>query len=152
MYTIESVGPTKEWSGAHGPMLDYQIKFKEEPEWVTVTQKPSTPAPAVGQTLNGSITPTQYGKKFKKEQVMGGGASSSPRQPLDHDSMYRCNALNNATALVAGSGAKDEVLPARVTELADALYAWLKGSPVVSNDGDPGFTDEDMGQEPSFDL
>lgn len=149
MYTIEAVGPIKEWSGAHGLMKDYQIKFKEEPEWVTVTQKPETPAPTVGQTLTGTINPTQYGKKFKKEQAFSGGGSGSPRQPIDHDSMYKCNALNNATALVSGSGVKEGVVPARVTELADQLYAWLKGE-TKAPDGDPGFSDADLASVPNF--
>lgn len=144
MYTIEAVGPIKEWSGAHGPMKDYQIKFKEEPEWVTVTQKPETPAPTVGQTLTGTINPTQYGKKFKKEQTFSGGGGS-PRQPIDHDSMYKCNALNNAVAM-AGDGANEEQVIIR----AGVFYAWLKGE-TKAPDGDPGFSDADLASIPNFD-
>lgn len=145
MYTIEAVGPIKEWSGAHGPMKDYQIKFKEEPEWVTVTQRPETPAPTVGQTLTGTINPTQYGKKFKKEQTFAGGGSGSPRQPIDHDSMYKCNALNNAVAM-AGDGANEEQVIIR----AGVFYAWLKGE-TKAPDGDPGFSDADLASIPNFD-
>lgn len=143
MYTIEAVGPIKEWSGAHGPMKDYQIKFKEEPEWVTVTQRPETPAPTVGQTLTGTINPTQYGKKFKKEQAFSGGGGS-PRQPIDHDSMYKCNALNNAVAM-AGDSTNEQILGR-----ADVFYAWLKGE-TKAPDGDPGFSDADLASIPNFD-
>lgn len=73
-------------------------------------------------------------RKFTRKQREEGGVQNEPTQSSNpatpatqgsnynpnHDSMYRCNALNNAVA----TGEKDLD---KLTQLADDFYAWLGG-------------------------
>lgn len=88
-YEIAWVGDrTREWQSQHGLMVDYRIALEDRDGTLTLTQKPSTDPPRVGQELFGHIeeeevTPrngdpfTAY--KFKKDQQPNG---SSPREQL----------------------------------------------------------------------
>lgn len=120
------------WQSNYGEMKSYYVQFEGSTEAVKINQKPETPAPEVGQVLTGDIVADKFGKKFQKAAkpgFTGGGQSSQPPKQIDHDSMYRCNALNNATALAnaaredqKGGLDVDSILP-----VADKFYTWLKG-------------------------
>lgn len=85
-YTIASVDREKPWEGNYGPRIDYTCTLRDqagtEHKSVVVTQKPETAKPTVGQTLNGTIEPGNFGPKFKKEQQQGygGGRSRDPKE------------------------------------------------------------------------
>lgn len=107
------------WTSSYGEMKTYYVKFEGQTEAIKINQKPDTPAPEVGQTLTGDIVEDKFGKKFKKQSAgFSGGSAGGSSKPIDHDSMYRCNALNNAAEV---GGEVQEVLAN-----ADKFYAWLK--------------------------
>lgn len=63
-YKITDVKKLKEYEGKYGKLVSYSIQI--DGEWVQLSQKPETPAPQIGSEIEGSITDTEYGKKFKK--------------------------------------------------------------------------------------
>ena len=114
------------WQSNYGEMKSYYVQFEGNAEAVKINQKPDTPAPTVGQILTGDIVADKFGKKFQKAAkpgftVSGGSQSSEPPKQIDNDSMYRCNALNNAVAFVNVKSETDNVL-----NWADEFYQWLK--------------------------
>lgn len=79
-YTVQFVSPeTRQYETKFGPMVAYKVKFAEAADTVDISQKPTSPAPYVGQTMDGHIEETQYGHKFKKEYNQGGGGGFTPR-------------------------------------------------------------------------
>jgi hypothetical protein len=78
-YTIKAVTGNKPWAGQHGPMMSYYLTLVDgegqETANVDLAQKPTSPAPQPGQTLEGNIDQGSYGPKFKKAftQSFGGG-------------------------------------------------------------------------------
>lgn len=120
------------WQSNYGEMKSYYVQFEGNTEAVKINQKPETPAPEVGQVLTGDIVADKFGKKFQKAAkpgftVSGGGQSSQPPKQVDHDSMYRCNALNNAVVYATGDKKQKDYLAEEITDVADTFYKWLKG-------------------------
>jgi len=68
-YTIKAVHPeVRRYPTKHGEMVSYKLRFNEVDTIVELGQKPSTDAPVVGQTLEGTIDMSAaYGPKFKKD-------------------------------------------------------------------------------------
>jgi hypothetical protein len=75
--------PPKQWNNKDGhPMVTYKMRLSEpgqpgqvQAEW---NRKPDSPAPQVGQMLDGNLEDGQYGKKFKPAtQSFGGGGGKS---------------------------------------------------------------------------
>jgi hypothetical protein len=66
-YKVTAVSPqTKPWSSQYGDMVTYYVKVEgREDVPVQVNKKASSPAPQVGEVLNGEINRTEYGDKFK---------------------------------------------------------------------------------------
>lgn len=117
------------WTSSYGEMKTYYVKFEGQAEAIKINQKPDTPAPEVGQTLTGDIVEDKFGKKFKKAAKPGftastGNANLTMNNKPDHDSMYRCNALNNAVAWCSAVKQGDQ---SDVTMIANDFYTWLKG-------------------------
>lgn len=75
-YTIEAVAKEiREYSSKFGPMKSYKVKLSGELDPVEISQKDTTPAPVAGEKISGTITDTEYGKKFKKEYNPQGGST-----------------------------------------------------------------------------
>lgn len=135
----------------------YNVFFEGETKPVFMMAKN---APTVGQIEYGQIvdTPKKSGdgtyRKFTRKQREEGSVptqSSNPVAPAtqgsnfdtsygsNHDSMYRCNALNNAVA----TGEKDLD---KLTQLANSFYAWLAGDahkhPMVEQTATPEVKDD----------
>lgn len=78
-YKVTAVNPeTKNWSSKYGPMVTYEIKLEGHDYPVQLNQKPETPAPTVGQELNGDIENGNFPDgalyyRFKKTSTFGGG-------------------------------------------------------------------------------
>lgn len=134
-YTVQSVNKLGEGNEFGTP---YNVKFSEEAETVFMLAKK---APVEGETEHGNITneptkkdPSKTYRRFKRAQKDGGsftpGQSSQPKQ-IDHDSMYRCNALNNAVAFASATyDPKDDDIDGvstHISMMADKFYEWLKG-------------------------
>jgi hypothetical protein len=86
-YTIKAVTGNKPWAGQHGPMMSYYLTLVDgegqETANVDLAQKPTSPAPQPGQTLEGNIDQGSYGPKFKKaftQSFGGGGRGKSPEE------------------------------------------------------------------------
>lgn len=129
-YTITSVGDPRSWTGKFGPMLSYDLRLEGEQETVELAQKPTTQAPVLGQTIEGTIDRTgPHGPKLKKAQPMGGSGGGRPKDPdLDHR-IARQVAFKGAIELVAASppifGEDDTKAPSLHNEVAIASVAAL---------------------------
>lgn len=133
-YTVQAVDVLGAASDYGTP---YNVKFAEEAETAFMLAKK---APVVGEVEHGNITdeptkkdPSKTYRRFRRQQQEGFSKPSVQNTPkqVDHDSMYRCNALNNAATYVAhaGTGASDPTNDERVDVIlqnADRFYAWLK--------------------------
>lgn len=133
-YTIKAVSPdTRSYSTQYGDMVSYRIKFEETDDntIIELGQKASTPAPTVGQVLNGTIDmSSKFGPKFKKEYNQGGGftqpATSSPSTSsspsgkggfqADPFTMYLSYAKDIAVALIGSKAGYDEEMFGKILE------------------------------------
>lgn len=80
-YTIKAVNPqTRAYSTKFGEMVSYKVLFEGIDTPVEISQKASSKAPAVGDSVDGTIDMSApYGPKFKKEfnqGSFGSGGSS----------------------------------------------------------------------------
>lgn len=125
-YTVQTVQKLGEGNEYGTP---YTVKFAEEAETVFMLAKK---APVVGETEHGHITdeptkkdPDKTYRRFKRAKEGFTAPQGSQEQPkqVDHDSMYRCNALNNAVAWCAAVKKGDNE---DVTAVASQFYIWLK--------------------------
>jgi N-methylhydantoinase B/oxoprolinase/acetone carboxylase alpha subunit len=68
-YVIQAVSKTvRGFDGKFGPMKSYKVKFQGDDVAVEITQKAETPAPKLGDTLEGTIdTGGSFGPQFKKD-------------------------------------------------------------------------------------
>jgi hypothetical protein len=99
----------------------------EQVSWLAKSQ------PQVGDTVYGTITeeekknkPGETYRRFRKEQRENYQTNQSNEIREDNDSMYRCNALNNAVA-----SRKDGESVETTLSVADKYYEWLKGNQIV---------------------
>lgn len=135
-YKIELVAEVvREYESKFGPMKSYKLKLPGEIDPVELSQKATTPAPKVGDVLNGHLEDTEYGKKFKKDFQQGGGfKSGASKLPLDNFTMYLSYAKDLAIACIA-EGSFDLKLYAQVLEAVEAggaqLYASRQDTPKV---------------------
>lgn len=132
-YTVAAVSPTvKDVQTKFGDMKVYRLKFNETDASTVVElmQKDSTPAPSVGDTLNGTIDMSgQYGPKFKKDKDFGSSPRSSggnysrpPFVPRNDDpfTMYLSYAKDIAVALI---GTKEGYDQEKLSSILDDVLA-----------------------------
>lgn len=111
-YTIrEVIGQPNAWSSQKGgPMLSYSLDVTGDDGFtgqVELNQKDSTPAPTVGQVIDGTLDKSnpKYAPKLKKAPPQGGGfGGGGPRagkSKADQDSIERAVAYKGAVDLVA---------------------------------------------------
>lgn len=110
-YKVTAVKPEpKQWSGAYGPMLTYEVMLEGHEVPVEVNKKPESPAPQKGDELYGDINRTEYGDKFKGAPkpfggAGGGGGFKGGGKPMaDPFTMYLSYAKDIAVALIAAGG------------------------------------------------
>lgn len=133
-FTIDSVQDyPREWNSTKGgPMLSYKINVTDEAgaktlavEWA---RKKDSPAPVVGQTLDGAIEPTDYGPKFKAAQgSFGGGGGGRQRDPKETAAIQRMAAHKAAVGLIqakaqAGLATEEDFKPSKVAALTDWFF------------------------------
>jgi hypothetical protein len=137
-YTITAVQPEpRAWNSTKGgPMLSYRVTLRNEQgaekpnvEWA---RKATSPAPAVGQTIEGTVEDGQYGPKFKAAQQMGGGGGGGgrPRDPAERRSIAmqasQKVAVDAVRACLDSGLWKPEdptrVIAAAIIAVADKLY------------------------------
>lgn len=127
-YKIEAVAAkVREFETKFGQMKSYKVKLSGEDEPVEISQKDSTPAPTVGETVTGTISETEYGKKFKKE--FGGGFTGkasgfSGSKPSDPFTMYLSYAKDIAVARIAAGLEKRETIEVIDETIANAYILY----------------------------
>lgn len=88
-YKIIEVQPRKEWTGNYGTFQDYALRLQEVStkvvldSWVSLSQKPETPAPAVGGHIHGHTESQTSSKgttylKFKKVNAQYANGYNQP--------------------------------------------------------------------------
>lgn len=117
-YTIKAVNPqARSYETKFGSMVSYKVMFENFETVVEISQKASSPAPKVGDTVEGTIDMSApYGPKFKKEYNQGGfgsptgqstqgrsagSTSGSSKFEKDPFTMYLSYAKDVAVALIA---------------------------------------------------
>lgn len=146
-YTIKAVNPqTRAYSTKFGEMVSYKVLFEGIGTPVEISQKASSKAPEVGDSVDGTIDMSApYGPKFKKEfsQSFGGGATGNSSSPMrsqgtstsgsgkfnsDPFTMYLSYAKDVAVALIASKGGYDAEKFAEVLDDVIAGGKTLYGS------------------------
>lgn len=129
-YKIKAVkAEPKEWPSQYGPMLTYTVLFEDRETPVEINKKPDSPAPKVGDIVEGDINRTEYGDKFKaapKAFGGGGGGAKSFSKPQDQYTMFLSYAKDVAVAMLDKTGKLDEaaygVVLAAVNDGGKTLY------------------------------
>lgn len=82
-FTVTALhGQGKPWStkDGKGPFIPHRFEVQGTAGICEWSRKEGSPGPTVGEVLEGELTQTQYGWKFKKAQSNGGGFGKSPEQ------------------------------------------------------------------------
>lgn len=93
-FKVLSATKLKERDSQYGKMIDYMMVFEDDKAG-EMSQKADTPAPKAGDVLEGEITQTNYGPKFKKASK-GGFGGGWKQDPETRKEIMRQNALTNA--------------------------------------------------------
>lgn len=108
IYTVKAVNGHKEWESKYGVMIAYKLDLDDDAGKlvgdVELNQVKKTPAPVVGQELDGTIGEGKFGPKFTKTPPQtggGGGGGSRPRDPSERQSIERQVAFKGAVELVS---------------------------------------------------
>jgi hypothetical protein len=127
-YTVQSIGKTREWASQQGgPMVSYYLGLTDSQGTnyldIELAQKASSPAPQVGQVIEGNLDQGPYGTKLKKAfQGPGGGGGRSPE---DRKSIVRQHSQDMALRTVE-LGATFGIIKAPEDSKAFlALIEWL---------------------------
>lgn len=129
MFKVTAVHGSKPWS--NGQNIDYFIELEGLEGRHTLTQKPTTPAPEIGQDLwghpeDGGTWPSGDPKppKFRKGQRggfgSGGGGNSRAKDPAERESIERQVAAKCATDLLVALMAQGVWKPEGVDALGEA--------------------------------
>lgn len=131
---IKFVKP-KPWQKPDSEQYWYTVVIEGEGEPLSYVQDrdKGAPAPEEGKTYEGNYYEDGSKRKFYAFKPESGPKASGGYQksPEDRDSIYRCNALNNAVALYGNVDAKVPEQQA-VLSAAETFYAWLKGETPAS--------------------
>lgn len=131
-YTVKAAAVTKTDVGQYGnSIVTATIENAEgKSAEVEIMQKPTTPVPAVGEKLTGTVTKNEYGLRFRKaSKFNGNGYSGNNRE----DSIDRAVAVKSATEIVSArirSGEiKGEDAPvAALAAMTEDILAIVKNS------------------------
>lgn len=114
-YVIRQVEARAAYQTDYGEMQPYALKLEGVEDWVQLSQKPTTPAPAVGQTIHGH-TYSQKGSKgdflkFKKVNPEYSSGGSKPQQSQDNAYIIQ---LLEAIAKEVGVPGVGDVVPSDI--------------------------------------
>jgi len=125
-YTVTLVSDqVRDWNSTKGgPMKGYRVDLQDASgqvvrncEW---SRKPESPAPQVGQSVEGDIDlEAQYGPKFKLAQSAGfGGGGSRARPPEERRSIAMQHAQKCAVTILEVAAAHGEYHPPSAGDVA----------------------------------
>jgi hypothetical protein len=103
-YEVVDVKPDpRQWENKHNnqPMLSWRIDIRDAAgtvhQNVELPQRASSPAPTVGQALDGNLDNTQYGLRFKKAFTPGaGGGAPRGKTPQESAAIQRMHLQKTA--------------------------------------------------------
>lgn len=85
-FTITEVVSQKPWDSKYGPMIAYKVRFEGEQGTgeAQLNQKAGSPAPKIGETVDGLLEPTDFGYKLKRvhQQKAISGKSAQERAEI----------------------------------------------------------------------
>jgi hypothetical protein len=124
-YTVVAAEHKKAVDGRNGPMQVIALRLSDgttehAAEWFT---KADTAVPSPNTRIEGTLEPSQYGLKFKKDRPAFGGTART-RDPKESAAIQRQHSQGCAVALlhvkaIAGKLADDDLTPAKIKALAD---------------------------------
>jgi hypothetical protein len=130
VYTVTDVSRGNAWTSKHGNQLqDYYLTLRNEAgatrERVQLAQKPTTPPPSPGQSLELTVEADGQGRlKAKKVQppqgARNGFSGPRPRDPKEQASIIRCHAQKVACDLVL-AGAEH----GNLTQVGEEFQRWV---------------------------
>lgn len=117
-FIVKQAAQKKTVEGQHGPMQvidlvlqEYGVAETTAAEWFT---KAVTPLPTPGSQLEGEITPSQYGLRFKKAPAGGFTAGRGGRSPEESRRIVRQHSQHMAIRWVEFKQLRGE-LPGELT-------------------------------------
>lgn len=126
-FTITSVqdNPRMWQSSKGGPMLSYKINVEDDQKFATPfvewARKESSPAPIVGQKIEGSLELTDYGHKFKAAQSPNGFGGSRPEDPKKAAAIGRMHDQDMSLRTVEIASKLGLVAPTTTAELFELI-------------------------------
>jgi hypothetical protein len=130
-FTVQQASQKKTLDGKHGPMQvialilqEYGIAETTAAEWYT---RADTALPQPGSTLEGELSPSEYGLKFKKAQPAGGfGGGRGGRSPEETRSIVRQHSQMVALQYAAIRQAQGKLPPEDFTlEKLAIIISWF---------------------------
>lgn len=112
-YTVVGARETARKETQYGEMADIALSLEGVESEVSWFTKATTPLPAAGEKIEGTIEESQYGPKFKKARAGGGGGRPYKPRPDDAPEVYAAK-----QAQIVAQHSQDMAL--RVLELAQA--------------------------------
>lgn len=126
-YKIKAVSKqVREYDSKYGPMKSYKVAFEDYDQAVEISRKDTSPAPQVGDELEGTIDMSgQYGPKFKQDfsagkKSFGGGYSR------DDDAIKAQWAIGQAMNAHIGTNTDGKVKLEDVEVLAKKLFSMVE--------------------------
>lgn len=132
VFLIEAVEEAGTWTGQYGPMVTYKVALKPEGDGPRVlgnmNQKPTTPAPRAGETIEATIERPKEGSNFLPKVVKtapqrggGGGGGKSPEERRSIQAQHAQKAAVDIVRIAIDTGQKAEDVATRVTQVAQTL-------------------------------
>jgi hypothetical protein len=112
-YTVEGVTGTREFESKNGPLISYKLTIKGDDGYqgpAEIAQKPATPAPTPGQSIEGTLDKSNPKFPPKLKKAMGAGGGGRPpmgKSKADQDSIERAVAYKGAVDLAASMSQPD---------------------------------------------
>lgn len=98
----EGANAPRHYESKYGSMVAYKLKLEGSNDIVELSKKSTSPAPAIGDTLNGTVEKTDFGHKFKAESTFNGtGNGGKSYQPKDEAAIKAMWAIGQAVQLHA---------------------------------------------------
>lgn len=131
-HTITAVGQPRQWNGQQGStFVDYPLRIEGVEKVAILTQKPESPAPQQGQTLELELVPhPRFDDKLKANKpkpAFGGGGR--PRSPEERHSIESQACMKAAVEYVIGmaqTGRTEGVSQNTVVEVAKTFFQGLR--------------------------
>lgn len=126
-YKVTRVGAPREWTSQHGGVfLSYLLDVEGADKPVELSQKPETPAPTVGQSLDLELSPhPRFEDRLKAKKIQaafGGGGAPRPEDPVRSARILRQHSQEMALRYLVAKGVREFTWD-QLMKLVDAFDA-----------------------------